>query len=134
MKKSAMLAVLALGGLLLTGCTGNLITTSDGFATVPPGLLFSEMKGATLVQKRSELASGKYVVVKPVTASATTTNILALISQGDASYATLKSQALSGTGADDIINLEVDYTNSNILGIVNKVTCTINGTAVKYVK
>lgn len=134
MKKTLALAAIALAGLALTGCAGNLITTRQGFPCVPPGSLFSEMKGASLVQERPETASAKYVVVKPVTAEATTTNFLMLISQGDASYATLKQKALQGVDADDIINLEVDYTHNNILGIVNKVTTVINGTAIKYIK
>lgn len=134
MKKTAVLAALALAGLSLTGCAGKLITHNQGFPSVPPGALFSEMKVATQVQARPDADARKYVVVKQVSAEATTSNFLMLISQGDASYATLKEKALRGTGADDIINLEVDYTHNNILGIVNKVTTVINGTAVKYVK
>ncbi len=86
-----------------------------------------------MVQERPDLSSRKYTVVKPVvTAEAISTNIIMLISQGDVSYATLKEKALRGTHADDIINLEVDYAHSNILGIVNKVTTSITGTAIKY--
>lgn len=134
MKNITLLAALAIAGLSLTGCAGKLITNNQGFPSVPPGALFSEMRVATQVQERPDVSARKYVVVKPVTAEATTSNFLMLISQGDASYATLKEKALRGVDADDIINLEVDYTHNNILGIVNKVTTVINGTAVKYVK
>lgn len=134
MKKVILPAVLVFAGLSLTGCAGKLITHNQGFPSVPPGALFSEMKVATQVQERPDVSARKYVVVKPVTAEATTSNFLMLISQGDASYATLKEKALRGVDADDIINLEVDYTHNNILGIVNKVTTVINGTAIKYVK
>ncbi len=134
MKHATSLATLAIAGLFLAGCAGKVITTQEGFATVPPGILFSDMKGCTQVQPRPDAAARKYVVVKPVTAEATTTNFLALISQGDASYATLKAQALRGVDADDIVNLEVDYANKNLLGIVNTVTTVIRGDAVKYVK
>lgn len=131
MKKATFLAALVLVGITLTGCMSS-INVNNGLASCPPGALFSEMKTATLVQDRVD--NRAYTVVKPVTAQATTTNFLGLISQGDASYATLKEIALRGTGADDIINLEVDYAHNNILGIVNKVTTVINGTAVKYTK
>lgn len=131
MKKASFLAALVLVGMTLTGCM-NSVKINNGIASCPPGSLFSEMKATTLVQDRAE--GRAYKVIKPVTAEATTVNYLGLISQGDASYATLKAQALRGTGADDIIDLEIDYTHNNILGIVNKVTMVINGTAVKYTK
>ena len=131
MKKATLLAALVLAGMTFTGCMSS-INVNNGIASCPPGSLFSEMKAATLVQDRAEGRS--YTVVKKVSAQATTTNFLGLVSQGDASYATLKAQALRGTGADDIIDLEIDYTHNNILGIVNKVTTVINGTAVKYTK
>ncbi len=129
MKKATLLAALVLGTVALTGCVG--IAHNNGFPSVPPGPLFTEMKAGAQVQERSD--ARKYTVVKPVvTAEATTTCFLGLISQGDASYATLKRDALSGTNADDIINLEVDYTQNNILGVVNKVTTKITGAAIKY--
>lgn len=131
MKKASFFAALVLVGMTLTGCM-NSVKINNGIASCPPGSLFSEMKAATLVQDRAE--GRAYKVIKPVTAEATTVNYLGLVSQGDASYATLKAQALRGTGADDIIDLEIDYTHNNILGIVNKVTTVINGTAVKYIK
>ena len=131
MKKASFLAALVLVGMTLTGCM-NSVKINNGIASCPPGSLFSEMKATTLVQDRAE--GRAYKVIKPVTAEATTVNYLGLIAQGDASYATLKAQALRGTGADDIIDLEIDYTHNNILGIVNKVTMVINGTAVKYTK
>lgn len=131
MKKATFIAALVFAGMTLTGCM-NSISVNNGIAACPPGVIYSEMKAATMVQDRDP--SRTYMVVKPVTAQATTTNICGLVSQGDASYATLKELALRNTGADDIINLEVDVSHYNILGIVNKVTTVINGTAVKYTK
>ncbi len=129
MKKMALLAATLVAGIMMTGC-GGLVQTQQGFATVAPGALISQMKGATYVQDRDPGRS--YKVMKNVTASAQTVSYLSIVSLGDASYATLKEKALKGTGADDIINLEVDYTHDNILGIINKVTVEISGTAVKY--
>ncbi len=133
MKKASFVAVLALAGLSLTGCMSKPIVANNGFAAVPPGALFSEMKFATQVQERS--GDGRNAtVVGPVSAEASTVCYLGLISQGDASYATLKAKALRKSGADDIIDLEVDCRHNNILGIVNTVTTEIRGTGVKYVK
>ena len=131
MKKATIIAALVFAGVTLTGCMSG-INVNNGIASCPPGIIFSEMKAATMVQERDP--GRTYMVVKPVTAQATTTNICGLVSQGDASYATLKELALKNTGADDIINLEVDVSHQNLLGIINKVTTVINGTAVKYTK
>ena len=131
MKKATILAALVLAGMSFTGCM-NGVAVHSGMPSCAPGALFSELKAGALVQDRAEGRS--YIVVKQVTAQATTTNFIGAISIGDASYATLKDQALRGTGADDIINLEVDFVQNNLLGIVNKVTTVINGTAIKYTK
>lgn len=131
MKKIAVLAALVMAGMTLTGCM-NGVSVNNGIASCAPGVFFSELKAATLVQERSE--GRPYVVVKPVRAQVTTTNYLGLVSVGDASYATLKAQALRNTGAHDIINLELDYSQENILGVVNRVTTVLNGTAIKYTK
>lgn len=131
MKKFTLVAALALGTLSFTGCM-NAVATHQGFPVVPSGLVYSELKGAALVQERPEAASRPYVVVQDVAAQTTTTNIMGLVAIGDASYATLKEAALSGIQADDIINLEVDFAHKSILGIVSEVTTTIRGEAVKY--
>lgn len=129
MKHSLLTAALVLGGLAMTGCVG--LTQNNGFPSAPAGSIVADMKVASMVQDRD--AGREYKVVKEnVTASATSVCYLTLVSQGDVSYATLKKMALEGLDADDIINLEVDYAHNNLLGIVNKVTTTIRGTAIKY--
>lgn len=133
MKKVSFVAALALAGLCLTGCVSKPVVANNGFAAVPPGVLFSEMKFATQVQERAK-DNRNLTVVGPVSAEANTVCYLGLISQGDASYATLKEKALRKSGADDIINLEVDCRHNNILGIVNTVTTQIRGVGVKYAK
>jgi hypothetical protein len=131
MKKIALMAAIALGGLTLTGCV-NGVATNQGFPVAQGGLIYTQIQGATLVQERPEAASRPYQVVKNVGAKSTTTNIMGLVATGDASYNTLKTKALQGVDADDIINLEVDFAHESILGIVSKVTTTVRGTAVKY--
>ena len=131
MKKVALMAALALGGLSLTGCI-NGVATNQGFPVADSALIYTEVQGATLVQERPEATSRPYVVVQDVGAKATTINIMRLVATGDASYNTLKTKALEGIPADDIINLEVDFAHKSILGIVSEVTTTIRGTAIKY--
>lgn len=128
MKKAIMMAVLALSGLAVTGC----VNTCDGFPSVYPGVVYSEYQAAAKVQDRVIPPNRNYTVVRKVGAQAKTTNVLGLVSIGDASYATLKKTALSGVAADDIINLEVDFAHKTVLGILTEVTTTIYGDAIKY--
>lgn len=129
MKHSLLTAALVLGGLAMTGCVG--LTQNNGFPSAPAGAIVADMKVASMVQERDSGRAYK-VVKEKVTASAESVCYLTLVSQGDVSYATLKRKALEGLDADDIINLEVDYQHNNLLGIINKVTTTITGTAIKY--
>lgn len=129
MKKFIMFCGLVVVCFAMTGCAA-LMFDRNGFPVVAGGALISDMSGAAVVQPR-QLDNRKYTVVGPVKAQATTVNYCGLVSSGDASYSTLKKLALEGKG-DDIINLEVDYHQDNLLGLVHKVTVKLSGTAIKY--
>ena len=131
MKKSLMLGAMCAMVALLTGCQG-LLVTHNGFPTAGPGALISDMKGGAMIQDRN--ANRKFKVVGKAKAEAFTTSYLSLVSIGDASYQTLKKQALEPFkgAADDIIDVELDFRHDNLLGLINKVFVTLDGTAVKY--
>ena len=77
-----------------------------------------------------------YTVVKHgVTAEATLTSFFTCVNMGDASFETLKKEALKDVkgGADDLIDVRVDYDMNCICGI-NTVTVKLTGTAIKYKK
>ena len=99
------------------------------------GILSSEMQNGQIVQNKILPQTRKFTVLKEVKAEATTTSFLGLVSIGDASYATLKSRALVDCReADEIIDIEVDSNHYCMLGIVNKVTTILRGTAIQYQK
>ena len=134
MKKLALVSASAGIALCLSGCISGMKTDSSGFATAPAGVLISDMKGGQFIQHR-ELDTRKYKIIGIVRAEAMTVNYLGLVSQGDASYQTLKRQALEEhRDADDLINIEMDFKHDNLLGIVNKVYINMTATAIKYVK
>lgn len=119
---------------LLSGCLGPKVN-NYGFPTVPAGILYSEMQNGQIVQNKLIPTTRKFTVLGPVKAEATTTSFLGLVSVGDASYATLKTQALMNyRDADEIIDIEVDSNHYCMLGIVNKVTTILRGTAIQYQK
>ena len=131
--KKVILAVFVLSlGFVMTGCLGPKVD-NGGFTTVPAGLLFSEMSGGQFIQDKILPETNNFTVIKRISAEATTTSYFGLISTGDSSIATLKSKALYDCKeADEIIDIEVDFFHSNILGIVNKVTVVFRGVAIKY--
>lgn len=133
MKNFLFLTVGAVIVLSLSGCLGIKMDNS-GFATVPGGFLVSDMKGGQFVQPR-ELSQREYEVIGVVRAEAMTVSYFGLVSQGDASYQTLKRLALEEhRDADDLINIELDFRHDNLLGIVNKVFVNMTATAIKYKK
>lgn len=131
MKKIFMWGVVCAMAALMTGCT-SLVDEHEGFATVPGGILVSDMSGGLILQPR-QLENRKYKLLGKVKAEGKTVNYLGLVSQGDASYRTLKRIALEQLrDADDIIDVEMDFYHDNLLGIVNKVYVHMSGTAIQY--
>ncbi len=131
MKKQLLLAGGAVAAaLVMTGCAG-VTAHNGGIAPITPGgNFFSEVSANSMIQPAT---STKYSVVKrDVSASAKIMSYFTVVTIGDASYATLKAAALKqAPGANDIVDVKMDYTMKNILG-VNEVTVTMTGTAVKY--
>jgi len=131
MKKFLMLGAVCAMAFLMSGCGGILITTRDGFSTAGPGGLVSDMKGGLFTQPRNP--NRKFKVLGKVSAEALTTSYIGLVSVGDASCRTLKRTAMEKyREADDVIDIDLDFRHDNILGIINKVFVTMNGTAIKY--
>ncbi len=130
MKKMMQLAALALVGLTHSGCAYVLKDNNAGFPAVCPGILYCDMKVAQQVTPPTLPAH--YKMLGPVSAEATTTNVLFIFSTGDASYETLKRAALSKyPDAKAIINLEIDCDQHNYF-VVNRVTAKIRGIAVSW--
>lgn len=127
MKKSLLLGGAVVAAALMTGCAG--VTTQNGGVTLLGGGFYSDSAANAILQP---IQDKSYTVVKRgVKAEAKLLGIFAAINMGDASYGTLKAQALSGLKADDLIDVKMDYKQETILGI-NKVTVTMIGTAIKF--
>ena len=131
MKKMFLLGALCVVAMVFSGCTGNVVSSRWGAATVAPAPIISDMKGGLFVQPRHP--ARKFKVLGKVKAEAMTTSYLMLVSVGDASYQTLKKTALEKyRDADDIIDVELHFRNDNLLCLINKVYVTLDGTAIKY--
>jgi hypothetical protein len=125
MKKSLLLvggAVLA--SVILSGCAG---VSVPGAVTCGP-VFFADYAANAMVAPYT----GNYTIVKRnVTATGKFRSFFTCINEGDVSYATLKKAALAeAKGADELINVKMDYKVNTIFGI-NTINVTLTATAVK---
>ncbi|MBE6381302.1 MAG: hypothetical protein E7047_10285 [Lentisphaerae bacterium] len=131
MKKHLLLTgAAAAAALALTGCVG--VPTHNGApaAFVGAPSFYAQVSGNAMMQPN---APAKYTVVKRnVQAKTVVKSYFGCVSMGDSSFATLKAEALkSAPGANDIIDVKMDYSMTNVIGIC-ETTITMTGTAVKY--
>ena len=125
MKKSLLLvggAILA--SVILSGCAG---VSVPGAITCGP-VFFADYAANAMVAPYT----GNYTIVKRnVTATGKFRSFFTCINEGDVSYATLKKAALAeAKGADELINVKMDYKVNTIFGI-NTINVTLTATAVK---
>ena len=124
--------ILGLGAIvaaaIVTSCAG--VTTNNGM----PALIGMGPNFFSKIQLNSmigDVQSSYTVVEHGVKAEATVTSFFTCVNLGDASFETLKSKALEGKKADDLIDVRVDYDMNCICGI-NTVKVKLTGTAIKY--
>ena len=133
MKKSLLLvggAILA--SVVMTGCAG--VGTNNGAVTLSgAGMnLYSEMSANAMLPQYA--AQDAVVVKRDVKATAELKSIFTAFNFGDASYETLKAEALKqAPGATDLTDVKMDYKQSCICGI-NTVVVTMTATAIKFNK
>ena len=131
MKKMILAAGALVAAAVVTSCAG--VATNNGMpAPVAMGPnFFSKVSLNSLV---GDVQSADYTVVKSgVSAEATIQSYFTAFNFGDASFETLKKDALKGIDADDITDVRVDYDMTCICGI-NTITVKLTGTAIKYKK
>ena len=125
MKKSLLMVGGALlASVILSGCAG---VSVPGATTAGP-VFFAEYAAPAVVSPYT----GSYSIVKrDVKASASFKSFFTCINMGDVSYAALKKAALEqAKGANELINVQIDYKVNTIFGI-NTITVNLTATAVK---
>ena len=131
MKKLFVFGALCAVVVMLSGCAATYGHNMGFSATPTGGFIVADVRGASMVQQRHP--SRKFKILGKVKSEAKATGYLGLVTIGDVSYQTLKKAALEKyRDADDIIDVEIDFADDNLLGLVNKVYVNLNGTAIKY--
>ena len=119
--------------LICAGCMSAYVP-NGGYSAAYPAVIYTNETHPSFVGERVENLSGVEILGN-VKGSASASNVLLIVSLGNNSIEKAKADALSKiSGADDIINIEVDTTTHSILGLFTTVTTTINGKAIKYKK
>ena len=131
MKKSLLLAGSAMvAALVMTGCAA--VATNNGSVTaasVGPNF-YSEVSANAMIPQYA--AADAKIVKRNVTAEATLKSYFTCVNLGDASYETLKAEALKqAAGATDLTNVKIDYKQSTICGITT-IVVKLTADAVKY--
>lgn len=131
--RSLMVAVVVLSGVLvLTGCARfSHVSHPEG---VSAGNLVGDVTYPVFSSERTEFKfdTDDFVIVRTVTAEASSSNVLGLFGSGDNGYGKLFEEARAA-GADDVINIKVDTREQKILiGFYTKATTKLTGTAIKW--
>ena len=131
MKKMILAVGAIVAAAIVSSCAGVVANNGMPAPAVLGMNLFSNISLNSLVGDVNEV---DYTVVKSgVTGEGTITSFFGAINMGDASFETLKEEALKGLDANDITDVRVDYKMNCICGI-NTVTVKLTGTAIKYKK
>ena len=131
MKKMILAVGAIVAAAIVSSCAGVVANNGMPAPAVLGMNLFSNISLNSLV---GDVNEADYTVVKSgVTGEGTITSFFGAINMGDASFETLKEEALKGLDANDITDVRVDYKMNCICGI-NTVTVKLMGTAIKYKK
>ena len=131
MKKMILAVGAIVAAAIVSSCAGVVANNGMPAPAVLGMNLFSNISLNSLV---GDVNEADYTVVKSgVTGEGTITSFFGAINMGDASFETLKEEALKGLDANDITDVRVDYKMNCICGI-NTVTVKLTGTAIKYKK
>ena len=129
MKKSLLMvggAILA--SVILSGCAGVSVNQGAPGAVFMGPNFYSEYSANSMI---TPFKGSCTVVKRDVQAKAQLKSFFTCITMGDISYATLKKAALAqAKGADELIDVKMDYKVNNIFGI-NTITVEMTATAVK---
>ena len=118
----------ALAAVLLAGCAGVGFANGAPVPVAAGPTFFANVQANAFIQP---VTANDYKVIKRnVTATAQLKSFFTCVNIGDVSYETLKKAALAqAQGADDLVEVKVDYDMQCICGI-NTITAKLTATAV----
>ena len=132
MKKMMLSAAVCALAAMLTGCN-NLVTVQNGFCAAVPGVIFSRGIQGGAVEPNLEILKRPYTHLGRVNGEASQSNILFLITTGDASIDAAEKDALSKVkNADALINRNFNVKHFSLLCLFTVATLQVSGDAIKF--
>ena len=132
--RMAVLCLALLSVVAIAGCATQPMSMGPsgiGFAPVFTSVTYPADNTAFT---RFQFAPSDVVIKGPVSGSSTSHSIIfGLIAIGNSGYEKALAEARE-QGADDVVNLRVDASYFNFLGLYSSVTTTITGTAINWKK
>lgn len=131
MKKVMIVICGVISAMFFSGCIAG-YHIGAGFPRTLPGVLISDQKSGGYIAPK--LASMKDVeILGPVESTVECSELLMLVSEGDASIGKAKTLALSKyPQADDVVNVEIDIHHKGVLSLRNLVVMHYRGIAIRY--
>ncbi|GIW72944.1 MAG: hypothetical protein KatS3mg102_2486 [Planctomycetota bacterium] len=133
MKRVALALVLGVAMFATTGCAAlwswPVSSAGPGFLYVNQTLPSEDTTSTVYKFERKD-----FDILGPVSAEAETSSILGWVATGDGGYNKLLTQAKAQFNADDVINVRIDTSYSNILGIISTAKTKLYGTAIRFKK
>ena len=118
--------------LLLAGCNSG-ICVGSGFGYTAPGLIYSNGVQGGVSELNIDALKRPYKHISRVKGESEQTNVLLLITLGDASIEAAQTDALSKVkGADALINRNFDIEHFSVLGLFTTAKLRVTGDAIKY--
>lgn len=130
--KTIFLAALAAAALFLAGCNSS-IGVANGYGFTAPGLILTKgIQGGTS-ELNIDALKRPYKTLGRVSGKAIQTNVLLLVTVGDASIEAAQQDALARfKDADALINRNFDIESWSLLGLFTTATLRVTGDAIKY--
>ena len=117
---------------VVTGCSIG-AGVRGGFGYVAPSIIYAGGVQGGASEPNLEIIKRPYRHVRRVTGEASQTNVLMLVTFGDASIEKAQNDALiRAAGADALINRNFDVSQLSILGLFSTATLRVSGDAIKY--
>ena len=118
--------------VILSGCAGLMSAPPSG---VTPGGIFSDVTYPSYRESQTKFTftHSDLVILGPVTSTSESSCFLGLFASGDNGYGNLTRAAKAKyPDCDGVINIQWDTEwNQICMGLISKVTATVEGTAIK---
>ena len=132
MKKCILLVSMIVSAIAFTGCNSS-IGVREGFGYTAPGIIYSQGANGGVAEPNFEILKRPYKHISRVSGESSQTNVLLVLTTGDASIEAAQKNALGkAKNADALINRNFDVKHFSVLGVFTIATLQVTGDAIQF--